>query len=1744
MKLKNSYRNILIGMAVFLSFLFIFLPVGAQDNIPIEISGEVVEGVEIGQKETEQPPQENSGKSMTIEEIMTLKKNLSSAQKKLSTDLLELTDNKFTLPGQSREDVKNQLRMSNTLKEEMAIRKDGSFPEEHVHVYIRLKSHNSSVVEPYVEQMINCDEENGLVVAWVKVDQLNALASLEEVRNIETVEPPIIRGNTVITEGDTIHETDKVRNIYGQKGAGIKIGVISDGVTSRVDSINKGELPEYLREEGANKHVLRNSYRYGGDEGTAMLEIIYDLAPQAELYFHDCGNDIIEFNEAIDALKNVGCQIICDDIGWIKQPFFEDGEIATHIKNIVNDINNKILFVSAAGNEALRHYQGMFRGYEVKGNQWHDFSEGTDENNKQLYVDIPEGGGIRIVLQWADPFIASGNDYDLYLYDYNTADLLAYSIATQDGDDSPLEYITYTNHSDKDIKAYISIIKTKGENKNIEVFFHPNWTVSDKKRNIKTEDSIFGHPAVPGVITVGAINAENNGEIAFYSSHGPSTIRTEKDRRLKPDICGIDGVSITGAGSFPTTFYGTSASTPHIAGMGALLWSQLPDKSPEEIRELITSAAVDYGAEGYDYIFGYGLANAVSVFYEQATPQSPTDPVVDNANGTFGWTYLKGLEKPENYEYRIESADWITCKSNPLPLPNKYISKGCIQVRLKSDQTTGRKSGEILYSDKEYTYDPNPPAEPVVTGVENNRTYGESVTAEWKQEEEGISITATLNGSPYSKGTEITKDGKYILIVTAEKKKNGLKRDVQIKFFLDKEPPEPLKILGVEEDHTYKSVKPTWAEADGTSSTATLSKNGKKVDSYKSGDKITENGEYELAVVVTKENNRLTAESSVNFTINNQAPELPEIVDEKGELLEEGKVYQSVTPDWKVPQGTETLAKLNEVHYEKNTPITEGGNYKLTVTAAVYGGESDLTSSASINFAIDTRPPEVEAPSQTATNSGDQQKEVSQQVFVQSDEGSGFVYIIKDGIPQETLEDFKEALTNNNGAKAPVKKANEYVAIATRGLDEGTYYAYALDSAENISRKGRNKIEIEEKNTPNRFASNVDIDGNTIDADGDDWEELRVDLYDDDGSKCSKPYWIYVATNRGETDNFDTNDGSICVKGKYGTAILVENGAAEFSIKSEHPGLANIGVGLNDKVYDYVIGDPEIDEADTELIESIKNIKFLNTSAKLRDIDLNIEVLDFDDDKEQYFVDVENTVDTITVTPKKAYEQQTIVVKAEGERIEGSLDNLYNINLQEESNLIEIKVTAEDGASTKVYTVEVYRKKLDNSVELANINISPGKLVPAFKRSVLNYTVTVENKAEKITITPIKGHEKQTIQAKANGYIITDGPPYISNLNEGANSFELKVIAEDGITEQTYHIKVTRDGEIPKPPSGGGSSGGSSGSWAPPEEPSDPILRNLRTEDDQALDKSLQKTGYARLDLRKDKDSQAEISTGVINQLYTKKLPLLIGNSGVEVIFKPESLLTKEVRDAMARSGTVRIGVRELTPAEKSGVLTSFALGENAGAFEAGGRIFNLTALAAFSLDDAVDIERFTEPVALTLDMRGNNLTPEQIQELCGVRFEKDELGRTIPLKLGGQYDSEKQTFTFFTESFSLYSVMRVKDLSCIKLTVGTQVAEVNGEYKTIDAAPKIINNRTMVPLRVIGEALGAEFAWEGVSKTVKFKLDNKELNLKVGESTEEMDTPPVIIEGRTLVPVRYIAEAFGADVTWFKSAQTVQVVK
>jgi len=121
-----------------------------------------------------------------------------------------------------------------------------------------------------------------------------------------------------------------------------------------------------------------------------------------------------------------------------------------------------------------------------------------------------------------------------------------------------------------------------------------------------------------------------------------------------------------------------------------------------------------------------------------------------------------------------------------------------------------------------------------------------------------------------------------------------------------------------------------------------------------------------------------------------------------------------------------------------------------------------------------------------------------------------------------------------------------------------------------------------------------------------------------------------------------------------------------------------------------------------------------------------------------------------------------------------------------------------------------------------------------------------------------------------------------------------------------------------------------------------------------------------------------------------------------------------------------------------------------------------------------------------------------------------------------------------------------------VKLVVGSNSAVVNENVTTLDAPPFIDpkTNRTLVPVRFISEAFGADVQWDSSLKVVTITLNGKVIRLQVGNTQAivggtfvSLDQPPVIVNKRTFVPIRFIAETFGADVQWDETTKTVTIV-
>jgi hypothetical protein len=439
------------------------------------------------------------------------------------------------------------------------------------------------------------------------------------------------------SEGDVTHLSVAARQAFRTAGAGIKIGVLSDGVRNLAASQASGDLGP-VTVIGPPAPCPTSTLC---DEGTAMLEIIHDLAPEAELYFASGFVSITSFADNIRALRAAGCDVIVDDVFYFVETPFQDGQAPGVISNsnggvviqAVKDVTaSGALYFSSAGNSGNFNdgTSGTWEGDFVDGGptagplpagRLHSFSGQNFNLLRAANTDAP------ITLYWSDPLGGSSNDYDLFRLNTAGTAVSASSTNIQNGTQDPIEQVSQSMAAPR-----IVIVKSSKPDTQAR-FLHLE--TNRGRLQFATPGVTHGHAAVDSVGAYGVAASPAMGaypdpfdaasQVETFSSDGPRRIFFAADGTAltpgnllatggkvlqKPDLTAADGVSVSGAGGFPSPFLGTSAAAPHAAAIAALLKSARPGISPEEVRAALVASAIDIEGKGVDRDAGAGIVMA------------------------------------------------------------------------------------------------------------------------------------------------------------------------------------------------------------------------------------------------------------------------------------------------------------------------------------------------------------------------------------------------------------------------------------------------------------------------------------------------------------------------------------------------------------------------------------------------------------------------------------------------------------------------------------------------------------------------------------------------------------------------------------------------------------------------------------------------------------------------------------------------------------------------------------------------------------------------------------------------------------------------------------------------------------------------------------------------------------------------------------------------------------------------------
>jgi subtilisin family serine protease len=369
---------------------------------------------------------------------------------------------------------------------------------------------------------------------------------------------------------------------------------------------------------------------HGNSEGTAMLEIVHDLAPGAQLFFTTAQGGEAAFASSITALEDLGCRVIVDDVSYFSEPVFQDGVVAQAV-NAAADAG--VAYFSAAGNGgnlgsgAAGAWEGNFKpgGHAILGNRTsgtiHDFGGGV------LFNPIVAPTSAPITLQWSDAFDHSGADYDVCLVNAAATLVLACSTDVQNGNDDPTERLSSIPG------ARVAIIDRGGT----QAARYLHLSGNGNRFQAVTRGQTWGHSAAAGAFSVAAVDVATAGGGAFtggapnpvetFSSDGPrrifytaagaeitpgNVLSSGGVLRQKPDFAAADGVATATSdpgGPF-NPFFGTSAAAPHAAAIAALMLERNPTLTPSALRTALEAASLDVMAPGVDPDSGTGIVSA------------------------------------------------------------------------------------------------------------------------------------------------------------------------------------------------------------------------------------------------------------------------------------------------------------------------------------------------------------------------------------------------------------------------------------------------------------------------------------------------------------------------------------------------------------------------------------------------------------------------------------------------------------------------------------------------------------------------------------------------------------------------------------------------------------------------------------------------------------------------------------------------------------------------------------------------------------------------------------------------------------------------------------------------------------------------------------------------------------------------------------------------------------------------------
>ena len=449
----------------------------------------------------------------------------------------------------------------------------------------------------------------GFVQARLTTDRLVDVASAAAVARVRAPAP---RAADAVVDGEGV-DAINARAWHGTyTGAGVKIAIIDLGFAG-YQALLGTELPATVTTVA--EPGCAGKFSTGEDHGTAVAEIVHEVAPGAELHLI-CIDTEVDLALAEQYVKAQGIRIVNHSVSWFNTSGGDGtGGSGTPDAIVADARANGILWVNSAGNQGGAHWNATWSDPDDDGVLWVTSS---------AYAE--PGETVCLFLRW-NAWPSTTEDYDLYLFAPGEPHPVASSTDSQaDHPGPPTEAACYTNETAAGRSISIRIVNYSAWSATrLELFAvgsHFHWS---------TGMSLTEPATSPAALAVAAeCVAERRFEI--YSSYGPTV-----DARPKPEALAPGSVSTATYG--PSSgcedgFAGTSAAAPHVAAAAALIKQRFPTLSAAAVTAVLAANSGVSSALPHDAPGGLFLAPLTAL--RQWAAHSP-GPITVNGDGTYPW---------------------------------------------------------------------------------------------------------------------------------------------------------------------------------------------------------------------------------------------------------------------------------------------------------------------------------------------------------------------------------------------------------------------------------------------------------------------------------------------------------------------------------------------------------------------------------------------------------------------------------------------------------------------------------------------------------------------------------------------------------------------------------------------------------------------------------------------------------------------------------------------------------------------------------------------------------------------------------------------------------------------------------------------------------------------------------------------------------------------------------------------------